>query len=65
MLGEMLRKRRGHGVSDEEEEAYCIGFRDACEAMRSDEVYYNVANAKTGLGHAITAASEYIERYEN
>jgi hypothetical protein len=38
-----LSRRRGKGISDEDEEAYTVGFRDALEALLSDAVYYGAA----------------------
>lgn len=64
MLAQYLRKRQGHGISDEDHEVYVMGFKDACEAMQSDEVYYDVLVGKPGLFDTIQKVATYVENAE-
>lgn len=61
MIRQYFEERQGRAISDEDEFSYLLGFHDACEALRSDEVYYEVANAKPTLSRAILRAADYIE----
>lgn len=57
--------RAGNSLSDEDYEAYALGFEDALTAMLSDEVYYGEAvRASTSLFAAVTAAVTFVEEDE-
>lgn len=60
MIKQLLEKRRGHGVSDEDEEAYLLGVKDALSALLSDEVYYGPLSAKPGLSNAVEDAVRFV-----
>jgi hypothetical protein len=54
-----LSKRQGKGISDEDEEAYCVGFNDALEALLSDAVYYGAA-LSPGEFRTLEEAVEFV-----
>lgn len=56
-----LEKRQGHGVSDEEVEAYVLGFNDALEALTSDEVYYGAVGGKPGVFSHVEEAAKFLK----
>lgn len=61
MIEKLLEKRRGHGISDEDEEAYLLGIKDALSALVSDEVYYEVCDAKQSWWTAVTKSVEFVK----
>lgn len=70
MLKSCLDKRRGRQISDEDVRVYMLGFDDACEAMRSDEVRRAISmmqffSHSAIVDSAIHMASRYVEEYED
>lgn len=47
--------------SSHEQRLYMMGAQAACEAMRSDRVYYEVCAAKPGVFASVREASKFVE----
>jgi hypothetical protein len=47
--------------SSHEQRLYMMGAQAACEAVRSDKVYYEVCAAKPGVYASVRAAAEFVE----
>ncbi len=56
-----LEQRQGHDISDEDVEAYMLGFRDALSAVLADETYYGAHDGKPGRHSAVQAAVTFVE----
>lgn len=65
MIRQYLQKRRNAGLLLAEEAAWTQGFHDACDALRSDTVYYDVADASFIKADAIETAANYVESYDH
>jgi hypothetical protein len=61
MIWDDLNARRGKGISDEDEEAYILGYRDALAAMVSDAVYYTVLGGKPGLYKHVQEVAKHLD----
>jgi hypothetical protein len=47
--------------SSHEQRLYMMGVKAACEALRSDEVYYGPCAGKPGVYDWVREASEFVE----